>query len=270
MQVPQKLSHRLHQFLVCFTFWGLSICAYAQNDASIGTSPAIPVTPAAKQSVHWGTGFVVDNEYLLTAWHVVQSQKQILVGPLISGRWVLAEVVQSDPKLDLALLKARINLPPLWLSPSNQIPHGLEVSVIGFPQPRMQGLSKKISQGIVNGYRTDQEQALDTGFIQFSAEVAQGNSGGPVFGPDGTVIGMVQRKLNSDKLTESGDNSNVSFAIRSSALIKFLQNSPVNPRQRQVSIETLLRPYQLFNQSQASVLAVIARDTVIPDATKLP
>ena len=270
MQVPQKLSHRLHQFLVCFTLWGLSICASAQNDASIGTSPAIPVTPAAKQSVHWGTGFVVDNEYLLTAWHVVQSQKQILVGPLISGRWVLAEVVQSDPKLDLALLKVRINLPPLWLSPGNQIPHGLEVSVIGFPQPRMQGLSKKISQGIVNGYRSDQEQALDTGFIQFSAEVAQGNSGGPVFGPDGTVIGMVQRKLNSEKLTDFGANSNVSFAIRSSALIKFLQNGPANPRQRQVSIETLLRPYQVFNQSQASVLAVIARDALIPEAVKSP
>jgi hypothetical protein len=80
----------------------------------------------------------------------------------------------------------------------------------------------------------------------------------------------VQRKLNSEKLTDFGANSNVSFAIRSSALIKFLQNGPANPRQRQVSIETLLRPYQVFNQSQASVLAVIARDALIPEAVKSP
>ena len=270
MQDPQKLSHHFHQLLLGLMLLGLSFCSLAQSEVSTEKSPASPNTNVTKQSIHWGTGFVVDNEYLLTAWHVVQSQKQILVGPLLSGRWVLAEVVQSDPKLDLALLKARVNLPPLWLSPGNQIPHGLEVSVIGFPQPKMQGLSKKISQGIVNGYRTDQEQALDTGFIQFSAEVAQGNSGGPVFGPDGTVIGMVQRKLNSEKLTDSSANSNVSFAIRSSALIKFLQSSPANPRQRQVSIETLLRPYQVFNQSHASVLAVIARDALIPEAAKSP
>jgi|LakMenE01Jun11ns_1017448.scaffolds.fasta_scaffold9915537_2 S1-C subfamily serine protease len=266
----QKLLHLFHPLFFVLMLLGQSFCSLAQSEVPVEKNQAISNTPTTKQTVHWGTGFVIDNEYLLTAWHVVQSQKQILVGPILSGRWVLAEVVQSDAKLDLALLKARINLPPLWLSPGNQIPHGLEVSVIGFPQPKMQGLSKKISQGIVNGYRTDQEQALDTGFIQFSAEVAQGNSGGPVFGPDGTVIGMVQRKLNSEKLTDFGANSNVSFAIRSSALIKFLQNGPANPRQRQVSIETLLRPYQVFNQSQASVLAVIARDALIPEAAKSP
>jgi S1-C subfamily serine protease len=258
LKLTQK-RRLLYRYVLNLVLLSASFLTSAQTE----TAPVLtlPNKSTTNQTSNWGTGFVVDDGYVLTAFHVIQGQTQVLLGPITSGRWITAEVVKTDPKLDLALLKARIDLPALALATSNRIPHGLEVSVIGYPQPRTQGMSKKITQGIVNGYRTDIEQSLDIGFMQISAEVSPGNSGGPVLGPDGTVVGMIQRKLNSVKILEQTQSLqlNVNFALRSSAMIQFLQGSPANPKVHQLSTEIVLRPYQIYNQSQASILAVIAR-----------
>jgi S1-C subfamily serine protease len=227
---------------------------------------APPITPSP--SVSWGTGFVVAEGYLLTAHHVVKGRSSILVGPVGLGptgqpRWVLAQVTHTDPALDLALLKARIDLPPLPLHPETTLPLGLEISVIGYPQPRVQGMSKKITQGILNGYRNDNVNQIDTGYMQISAEVSMGNSGGPVIGPDGTVVGLVLSKVNAPKVSERTQDFliNVGYAVRSSALLQFLDASQVVARRQTVSLNQVLRPYQLFEQTQGSVLAVIGRGT---------
>ena len=234
--------------------------AQASSPPVLGAAQDGAVSPAAK-STNWGTGFVVAPGHVLTALHVIQGRASVLVGPLASNRWVMAEVVQSDPALDLALLKARIDLPALSLAPSANVPTGLEVSVIGYPQPRFQGLGKKITHGIINGYRSERQSAQDIGFMQISAEVSKGNSGGPVLAPDGTVIGMVQRKIDAQKVTEqTGDVPvNVSYALRSSQLIKFLQSGAADPSLQTLSLTTVLRPYQLYEQAQASVVAVLGR-----------
>lgn len=246
----------------------------AQTDAVPAPKPAANTAsdPAATRVTSWGTGFVVGDGYLLTAHHVIQGQGSVLVGPLASGRWSLAEVVQSDAVLDLALLKARIDLPALSLAPSAEIPTGLEVSVIGYPQPRFQGLGKKITQGIVNGYRSEKQKARDVGLLQISAEVSKGNSGGPVLAPDGTVIGMVQRKIDAQKVAQQTSDLliNVNYALRSSQLIEFLRSGPVEPRVQRLALDTVLRPYQLFRNSEASVLAVIGRSAAAEASTALP
>ena len=224
--------------------------------------------PVNTSSVSWGTGFVVADGHLLTAHHVVKGRSSILVGPVGLGptghpRWVLAQVVHTDPKLDLALLKARIDLPPLPLHPESTLPLGLEISVIGYPQPRVQGMSKKITQGILNGYRNENISQIDTGYMQISAEVSMGNSGGPVIGPDGTVVGLVLRKINAPKVSERTQDFliNVGYAVRSSTLLQFMDASQVLATRQPLSMSKVLRPYQLFEQTQGSVLAVIGRGT---------
>jgi S1-C subfamily serine protease len=99
--------------------------------------------------------------------------------------------------------------------------------------------------------------------MQISAEVSRGNSGGPVLTPDGTVVGMVQRKLNATKVSERTQDLpvNVNYALRSSVLLQFLQNSPATARTQTLSLSKMLRPYQLFEQTQSSVLAVLGRGT---------
>ena len=232
------------------------------QDAETARAPTI-IPP---QAISWGTGFVVSEGFVLTALHVINGRTSVLVGPVGQSpngqpRWVQAQVLQTDAALDLALLKARIELPPLALYPGTQVPLGLEVSVIGYPQPRIQGMSKKITQGIINGYRNENSNNTDSGFMQISAEVSQGNSGGPVLGPDGTVVGMVQRKLNTPKIAERTQDLlvNVNYALRSSLLIQFLQTTPVTVKQQNLSLSTVLRPYQLYEQTQGSVVSIIAR-----------
>ena len=246
----------------------------AATPPSAPGSNAAPLAPPANP-VNWGTGFVVSEGHLLTSLHLVRDKTTIFVGPvgtLATGqpRWITAELVRTDPALDLALIKARIDLPALALHPTPTVPLGLEVSVIGFPQPRIQGMSKKITQGIVNGYRNPNMQAATDGLMQISAEVSQGNSGGPVLAPDGTVVGMVQSKLNAPQVAERTKDLmfNVSFALRSSELIRFLESTSVQPLQRSVSLQTHLRPYQIFEQSQASVLVVMSRGTTAQAAPR--
>jgi len=233
----------------------------------------VPNAAPAAPTSNSGTGFVVGDGYVLTALHVVQGRTTVQVGPLTGGKWVNADIVQSDAKLDLALLKAPIALPAVSLAPSSEVPTGLEISVIGYPLPKFQGLSKKITQGVVNGYRggSESQQAQDIGLMQISAEVSRGNSGGPVFAPDGSVIGMVQRKMDARKLAEQAEDLvvNVNYALRSSQIIKFLQAADVSPRVQGLSLSTVLRPYQVFEREQASVLAIIGRGGA-PSAAPAP
>lgn len=220
---------------------------------------ALPQRVSASTS--WGSGFMVAPGYLLTAHHVVKNSDDFLVGPTSGNRWVKAELAQIDARLDLALIKVGLDLPTLRLSPDAMVPPGLEVSVIGFPQPRVQGMGKKITQGIVNGYRSDAAQRVDTSLMQISAEVAQGNSGGPVFAPDGTVIGMVLRKLSTAPAIANNQDIpvNVNFALRSAVLVQFLERAGVSPEQAPLSLETVVRPYVLFKMHEASVLSVVGR-----------
>jgi serine protease Do len=227
----------------------MSTFSVAGAQATEGATEVLPLPRTSKSlaaavTASWGTGFVVSPGYLLTAYHVVQGQTAVL---------------------DLALLKGRVELPALSLASSADLPTGLEINVIGYPQPRVQGMGKKITHGIVNGYRSEKQNAQDIGLVQISAEVAKGNSGGPVIAPDGTVIGMVQRKLDANKVAAQTDDVlvNVNYALRSSQIIKFLQNSPAVPVVQSLSLSTVLRPYQIFQNAEASVLAVVGRKPTV-------
>lgn len=251
--------------------WLIALClacpllAAGQSSAEF-LDPTVDTAPVANLGTNAGTSFVVGSGYLLTAYHVVQGRNSIQVGPLPDGKWTSAEVVQSDAKLDLALLKANVDLPPVALYNSPDIPVGLEIIVIGYPQPKYQGMTKKITQGIVNGYRSEKSGA-DNVLMQISAEISRGNSGGPVFASDGTVIGLVERKMNAAKVAEQTEDwvVNVNYALRSSQIIKFLESSPVAPQLQKLSIDKVLRPYELFSQKQGSVLAVIGRTVGSPN-----
>ena len=251
------------------TLSGPAAPAPAPAPAPAASSPvppsATPPAPAAStpdaNRIQFGTGFVIDQGYILTAWHVIQDRGQWQVGPNAAGRWVNATLVKVDRANDLALLKAPLEAPALALAPSNEVPIGLEISVIGFPQPRYQGMTRKITQGYVNGVQRASQQELDTGLLQISAEVSMGNSGGPVFAPDGAVVGMVQRKLDVQRIAQQTNDwmVNVSYAQRSSTLIRFLQDSPARATVRPLQLATVLRPYQLFEKVGPSVVSVSAR-----------
>lgn len=214
----------------------------------------------ADKTTSFGTGFLITAEgHILTSWHVIKNKSQIYVGPVTGNKWKKATVIKVDEKSDLALLKTTpIARSPLEFAEWADVPIGLEAYSIGFPIPKVLGLSRKMTQGLVNGDRTE---SGDEGFFQFSAETQKGNSGGPVFAPDGSVIGVVQRKLDALKVAERSNDlpENVNYAVKSAAVIKFLSGASVNVAVRKLNLNTNMRPYALFKAKNEAVLAILAK-----------
>ena len=259
-----KFTPRLRAGLLCALLISVAVLAQPAAGERTAEPPAAAASASAARAASWGSGFVVAPGYLLTAHHVVREHSRWLVGPVgttATGRprWLPAELLKADPARDLALLRIPETLPALAMHPQPTVPIGLEALVIGFPQPRVQGASRKITQGIVNGYRQNEGAQADAGWLQISAEVSQGNSGGPVLAADGTVIGMVQRRVNATAVAERTQDTlvNVNYALRSSQLIDFLQDTPAQATVRPVAVQTVLRPHQIFETTAPSVLAVV-------------
>jgi S1-C subfamily serine protease len=160
-----------------------------------------------------GSGFVIDEEgHMLTNHHVVAGAESVSVKLGDSDESYDAEVVGSDPGMDLALLKVEAPekvLHPLKLGRSSEMEVGDPVVAIGNPF----GLERTVTSGIVSALQR-QIQAPN-GFsipkvIQTDAAINPGNSGGPLINSKGEVIG-----INAQIATGGTSNGNVGigFAI---------------------------------------------------------
>ncbi|HEX5983629.1 MAG TPA: trypsin-like peptidase domain-containing protein, partial [Solirubrobacterales bacterium] len=160
-----------------------------------------------------GSGFVIDKEgHMLTNHHVVEGAENVNVKLGDSEETFEAEVVGTDPGMDLALLKVDAPedvLHPLRLGRSGELEVGDPVVAIGNPF----GLERTVTSGIVSALQR-QIQAPN-GFaiskvIQTDAAINPGNSGGPLINAGGEVIG-----INAQIATGGTSNGNVGigFAI---------------------------------------------------------
>ncbi|WP_255194266.1 S1C family serine protease [Natronobeatus ordinarius] len=138
-----------------------------------------------------GSGFVYDDEHLVTNDHVVGQEASVQV-QFSDESWRSATVVGTDPYSDLAVLSVEA-LPDgaesIPISESDPVV-GQEVVALGNPL----GLDASVSRGIVSG--VDRSLPSPTGFdipaaIQTDAPVNPGNSGGPLVTLDGDVLGVV-------------------------------------------------------------------------------
>lgn len=152
-----------------------------------------------------GSGFIISEDgYILTNHHVVKDADQVVVR-LNDRRELEAEVIGSDERTDVALLKIEADdLPVLDLGRSADLKVGEWVLAIGSPF----GFDHSVTAGIVSA--TERALANETyvPFIQTDVAINPGNSGGPLFNLDGEVIG-----INSQIYTRSGGFMGLSFAI---------------------------------------------------------
>lgn len=245
--VTQRAAHALRRHIRRFAaaLWLASSLVWSQD---------VP-------SNQLGTAFVVaEPGYLLTAFHTIKGETEFFVGAMETKKLVKAELIASDESADLALLKANISASPLKIAAWPSVPVGLDVFVIGFPQPNMLGYSKKITQGIINGTRGHQ----DAKYFQLSAEVQRGNSGGPAIAPDGSVVGVVVRKLNALSVAEKTKDlpQNVNYALNASIVAAFLERAGVRADLTQVDLSRNRRAFDIFRDYGGSVFLVIARNRV--------
>ena len=193
---------------------------FDQIKASVVTlntlSRAIDATSGDKvlaASTGLGSGVLIDTEgHIMTAAHVVQTADAILV-TLADGSRIEAEVISSDPMVDLALVKLKQPVPPgvapATLADSDQERIGSRVFVVGSPR----GISHTLTVGYLSARRTKPRQLdglIELEVFQTDAAVNPGNSGGPMFNMNGEVIGIV-----SYIVSRTGSDEGLGFAITS-------------------------------------------------------
>ncbi len=163
-----------------------------------------------------GTGFfVADGEHIVTNAHVLEGCSVIRAG----GQAV--QVVKVDRTNDLALLRSVVRGTPLALR-SGPVRLGEMVVAIGYPLSGLLSSEPIVTTGVVNALAGVGD---DTRFLQISAAVQPGSSGGPLLDDRGLVIGVVVSKLDAARVfSVTGDiPQNVNFALAPAVLKGFME-----------------------------------------------
>lgn len=152
-----------------------------------------------------GSGFIISEDgYVLTNHHVVEGAKKVIVR-LSDRRELEAQIIGSDKRSDVALLKLEgNNFPVVKVGNSEALEVGEWVLAIGSPF----GFDYSVTAGIVSATGRSLENETYVPFIQTDVAINPGNSGGPLFNLDGEVVG-----INSQIYTRSGGFMGLSFAI---------------------------------------------------------
>lgn len=174
-----------------------------------------PQRPAQAQ----GSGFVISEDgYVVTNNHVIENSGKIQVSFDDKKRYD-AELIGTDPRTDLALLKIKDKGPFPFVKFADKAPRvGDWVVAVGNPF----GLGGTVTAGILSARGRD----IGSGpydFLQIDAAVNRGNSGGPTFDLEGRVIGV-----NTAIFSPSGGNVGIAFAVPSNTareVIKQLRES---------------------------------------------
>ncbi|MDP1772536.1 MAG: DegQ family serine endoprotease [Methylobacter sp.] len=152
-----------------------------------------------------GSGFVISPDgYVLTNSHVVKDADEIVV-KLSDHRELLAKVIGSDARTDVALLKVEAkDLPAVTIGDPNKLQVGEWVLAIGSPF----GFEQSVTAGIVSAKGRSLPGGNYVPFIQTDVAINPGNSGGPLFNMEGKVVG-----INSQIYSRTGGFMGLSFAI---------------------------------------------------------
>jgi putative serine protease PepD len=162
-----------------------------------------------------GSGFVYDTDgHIITNEHVVDDAETVSVR-FWNGSIYKASVVGTDPSTDIAVIKVdapQSILSPLSVGDSSKVQVGDGVVAIGSPF----GLEETVTSGIVSALHRQMQAPNNftiNDSIQTDAAINHGNSGGPLIGARGQVIGV-----NAQIRSDGGGSDGVGFAIPSNTV----------------------------------------------------
>jgi S1-C subfamily serine protease len=164
----------------------------------------IVVTDKAGNDLALGSGFIVSADgKIVTNFHVIKGAHSA-IAKLANGSFFPVDgVLAADVDGDLVLLKVQgKGLPFLTLSSTTGLQVGDRVVAIGSPL----GLEGTVSDGIVSALRSETPAK---NWIQTTAPVSHGNSGGPLLDVHGNVVGVITWGVNVEK------GQNLNFATPS-------------------------------------------------------
>ena len=164
-----------------------------------------------------GSGVIVSAEgHVLTNHHVIGESPEIAI-QLSDGRAVPAQVIGTDPQVDIAVLKINgSKLEALPLANSDDVRVGQLVFAIGNPF----GLQETVTAGIISAKGRRNVTDSNVEFLQTDAAVNHGNSGGPLINLRGEIIGINTAIFSR---VEDGGWMGISFAVPSNIARRALE-----------------------------------------------
>ena len=205
-----------------------------------------------------GTGFYIDEHFILTNAHVVtqdDDMKHEYDEFRIPYRRV--ELIAWDPQVDLALLyderrntdSATFRNAPVYMEE--------KIDSFGYPQSHKLSYEGNSTSGIVSGTFGSLYLPYPDNYFQHTAPIQRGNSGGPVFDSTGNVVG-VSVSMNLDRFFDemTGQYLNIAqsinFAIRFHVIEEFLEK---NDFVKTISIG--VSPHSEFHRKGSSIIKKI-------------
>lgn len=153
-----------------------------------------------------GSGFIIsDDGYVVTNNHVVEDATKVTV-VFEDGSEQVAEIVGTDERTDLAVLKIEGEDLPFVSFEGSEQPSRVGDWVVAVGNPF--GLGGTVTVGVISGAGRDIGGSNYGDFLQIDAAVNTGNSGGPAFNAKGEVVGV-----NTAIYSPTGGNVGIAFAI---------------------------------------------------------
>jgi S1-C subfamily serine protease len=172
----------------------------------------------------FGSGFFISERGdILTSAHVVEGCSRLAVrGP--SGRVYAARIASTDGAYDLAILKVDGEVPATAVLGAEAPLPSAPIAVVGFPetQASLGGATSGVGQIL-----PPENYTQNRGLIVFNANLARGNSGGPIVDTKGQVVGIVFARYNPAP--------GVFFGVGSETMRRFLDRHAVGYHMARVS-----------------------------------
>jgi S1-C subfamily serine protease len=179
----------------------------------------VKILGTACSSEQEGSGFVVGPGLVATNAHVVAGESNGNTQVLLGNSAYNATTVLFDPDFDLAVLRTNAPLGPALAISPNLVPRGTQAAILGYPEDGglsigAAGVTEEVTAIGKDIYNSG---SVTRGVYALDATVLPGNSGGPLLGADGQVIGVV--------FSRSTVYQNVGYALTSPGVLARVQEA---------------------------------------------
>jgi TPR repeat protein len=233
---------------------------------------AVPVQAAEISS---GSGVVIGGQgEILTNSHVVEKCEKITV-QFSAGNAETAALVARDERNDLAVIRVKTSLTSIaTFREGTPLRAGDAIVALGYPLSGLLASTANLSVGNVSALAGLRD---DSRYLQISAPVQPGNSGGPLLDASGHLVGIVTAKRDAARVAKfTGDiPQNVNFALKAEVVKTFLHSKGIG--YQKVSSEQQLSPADIGDLGSPFTVHITCEQTkppsvasVAPPAENLP